>query len=206
MSSGLTTASIAWASERLRGTFDRASDELNGLDAALGDGDLGVTMARAGVALAADAPNLPEDVGTAFVRCAQTVSREAAGTYGTLMATGLMAAAKVAKGRTIMPWSETSSLVGAAVAAIASRGRSELGDKTVLDTLDAVRQAIEGLDDPEAQLRAAVDYVSSTIDRFRDHPFSQGRARMFGAKGVGLDDPGMVALKRILEGLSEGGR
>jgi len=43
--------------------------------------------------------------------------------------------------------------------------------------------------------------VQQTIDDFRDKPCQIGRARIFQDKSIGLDDPGMVAFKRLLEGL-----
>ncbi len=40
------------------------------------------------------------------------------------------------------------------------------------------------------------------LAEFRDRPFRQGRARIFGEKGLGRDDPGMVAFRRIVESLA----
>ena len=39
------------------------------------------------------------------------------------------------------------------------------------------------------------------LDAFRDRPNRVGRARMFADKTIGLDDPGMVALQRMVESL-----
>ncbi len=203
MQNGLTTISIRWAVGRLQGTFERSANELNELDATIGDGDLGVTLARAGEALARDLPNLPDDVGMALFRCANTFSRASAGTYGTLLATGLMAAAKATKERTTVPWAEVSSLLAISLKAMADRGKAQLGDKTVLDALEAARQATEGVDQPAELVGAADRAIAAAIDRFRNLPFQQGRARIFGSQAIGRDDPGMVALKRIVEGLAE---
>lgn len=202
MQKDLNTGSLRSAVTRLQVVFERSAAELNDLDGNLGDGDLGATLERAGAALAKDFANAPEDVGMAFLRCAQTFSRVAAGTYGTLMATGLMAVAKVTKGRTSVPWSETSSLLEVAMKAMAERGKAELGDKTVLDALEAARQATAGLDEPADLIAAADKGIASAITQFRTVSFRQGRARMFGIKGIGRDDPGMVALHRIVEGLA----
>ena len=202
MPGGLTTASIQWALGRIKQKIDLCAGELNELDGALGDGDLGVTMTRAAGRLAEDAPKMPDDVGLVLLQCAQTFNRVSAATYGTLLATGLMAAAKATKGRQLVPWSEVSSLLAAALKAMAARGRGQLGDKTVLDALDAARRATEGLDEPAAMVEAASRAIASAIDQFRDLPFRQGRARIFGSKGVGRDDPGMIAFKRLVESLA----
>jgi hypothetical protein len=59
------------------------------------------------------------------------------------------------------------------------------------------------LDQPAAITAAADQAIHEVIQEFRDRPFRQGRARIFGAKGIGRDDPGMVAFKRVVESLRE---
>jgi dihydroxyacetone kinase-like protein len=202
MAATLTTDSIRWAIARLKEKIDSCAAELNELDGALGDGDLGVTMANAMRRLLDEMLTLPEDVGVAFLQCAQAFTRVTASTYGTLLATGLMAAAKATRGKTSVPWTDVSSLLAAAIKAMSDRGKAQLGDKTVLDALDAARQAAEGIDDPTVLADRASQAVAATLAEFRDRPFRQGRARIFGDKGLGRDDPGMVALKRMVEGLA----
>ena len=84
---------------------------------------------------------------------------------------------------------------------MSSRSQGQLGDKTILDALDAARAATEGLADPRAMASAANEAVASALEHFRSQPSRQGRARIFGDKSIGQDDPGMVAFKRILESL-----
>lgn len=176
-------------------------DELNERDGALGDGDLGVTLARS-MELFSTQPPGGEDIGMVLLGYAKLLTGTVGSTYGTLAATGLMAAAKQAKGRTTVPWSEVSSLLGTAGAAMAARGKSQLGDKTVLDALDSARKATENIDDPKKLASAAAQAVNETIAEFRMRPFNQGRARIWGEKGLGMDDPGMVAFRYIVESLS----
>ena len=201
MTGELTTASVQWALGRFSAKMHLCADELNSLDGALGDGDLGVNMLRAADRLTTEAPNLPADVGMALLKCAQAFTSVSASTYGTLLATGLMAAAKLTKSRTAVPWPEVSSLLGAAVQAMSDRGKGNLGDKTVLDAVEAVRRAAQGLNEPTNIAAAAIAAVADAMDRLRDCQFQQGRARIFGAKGIGRDDPGMVAFLRIVESL-----
>ena len=158
-------------------------------------------MLRAAERLKGEAPNLPDDLGMALVKCAQAFTGISASTYGTLLATGLMAAARLTKGRTDVPWSGLSSLLAAALQSMSDRGKGSLGDKTVLDAVEAARRGCEGQEDP-AVMAAAVAAIADAMDELRDRQFRQGRARMFGAKGIGLDDPGMLAFQRIVEGLS----
>ncbi len=136
-----------------------------------------------------------------MLKCAQAFTKLSGSTYGTLLATGLMSAAKATKGRTEIPWSEVSSLLANAGQAMAQRSGGKLGEKTVLDALEAVRAATVGIDAPAALAVAAEQAIGQCLDHFRDQPARQGRARIFGEKSVGKDDPGMVAFQRIVEGL-----
>ena len=201
MQNSLTTQDLRDALARIAAKMESCSDELNALDAQLGDGDLGVTMVRGARAVAAELPTLPDDVGMALLKCAQAFTKLSGSTYGTLLATGLMNAAKATKGRTEVPWSEISLLLANACQAMAQRSGGKLGEKTVLDALDAVRAATEGINDPAALVAAADQAVSKCLDHFRDQPARQGRARIFAEKSIGKDDPGMVAFHRIIEGL-----
>jgi dihydroxyacetone kinase-like protein len=186
---------------RVAAKMEACSDELNALDAQLGDGDLGVTMVRGTRAVASEVLNLPDDLGMALLKCAQAFTKLSGSTFGTLLATGLMSAAKSTKGRTEIPWSEVSSILANALQAMTNRSGGKLGEKTVLDALESARAATEGIDDPAAMIAAADQAVGDCLDRFRNQPARQGRARIFAEKSVGKDDPGMVAFRRIIEGL-----
>ena len=115
MSTALTTAVLCDAIKRIVAKLEMCADELNALDAVLGDGDLGVTMLRGGRSVLAELPNLPDDIGMALFKCAQAFTRLSGSTYGTLLATGLMSAAKTTKGRREVSWSEISSLLANAI-------------------------------------------------------------------------------------------
>src|ERR1700756_3244491 len=144
----LTTPVLADGLKRIAAHMETVADELNALDGQLGDGDLGITMTRGGRALLDILPALPADVGMALMACAQAMTKVSGSSYGTLLATGLLAAAKATRGRTEVPWSETTDLLRAALTAMMTRGKASLGDKTVLDALDAAATAAEGKAEP----------------------------------------------------------
>ena len=43
--------------------------------------------------------------------------------------------------------------------------------------------------------------INDTIELYRDRQSQIGRARIFGEKSIGLDDPGMLAFKRMFESI-----
>jgi len=175
-----------------------ASAELCAADGALGDGDLGITVSK-GFA-EASAATLPDDVGMALLEVAKAFQRVSSSSYGTLLATGFMAAAKASKGKTSIDPGDVASLVASARDAMMARGKGALGDKTVLDSLDAVATALQGAS-PADMISKAADAARTTVADYTGKPNKLGRARMFGDKSVGLPDPGQLALQRIIEAL-----
>ncbi len=193
---------VSWLQDqlpRLAAHLESSAEELNGLDAQLGDGDLGVTMVRGSRQLLEIREELPDDWGMALLKCAQAFTKTSGSSYGTILATGLMAMAKQKKGQAEMDATEWAGLLKLALEAMQQRGKAELGQKTVLDPLSAAQKKLEKA--PEASLPDLIEVVQQTIDDFRDKPCQIGRARIFQDKSIGLDDPGMVAFKRLLEGL-----
>lgn len=186
------------ALQRIATAATAASAELCAADGALGDGDLGITVSE-GFAEAANA-TLPDDFGLALLEVAKAFQRVSSSSYGTLVATGFMAAAKVTKGRTGIEPGEIPALIAAARDAMMARGKGTLGDKTVLDSLDAIVKAIDGAAS-STMIEKAVEAARDTVETFKTQPNKLGRARMFADKSIGLVDPGQLALQRILEGL-----
>ncbi|MEM1130132.1 MAG: dihydroxyacetone kinase subunit L [Pseudomonadota bacterium] len=196
-------AAVQRAIERLTQAMERDFDLLNTADGALGDGDLGITMTRGMRAISELSDDLPEDLGKALLQCAQAFTKTSGSSYGTLLATGLMAIAKQVKGETELSAERISALTAAARDQMQARGKAELGGKTVLDSLDAVATETAGKSAPSDVADAAAKAVSDALEDFRDKPASVGRARIFGEKSVGMDDPGMLAMDRIVKALAD---
>lgn len=201
MNSALTSTALAEAIERLAIHMEPHIADLNTLDGELGDGDLGVTVARGLEALKRVGSTLPDDVGTALTLCAKAVTAASGSTFGTLMATGLLTIAGKVEGRDGVEWWEVGALLKTAAEAMRARSGAIIGDKTVLDSLEYIVRSVEGLSDPAAIKQRAEQACRQAIEDFRGQACRQGRARIFGDGTRGRDDPGMVALLRIVEAL-----
>lgn len=198
----MRAADIAVGAARASRAMAGLEQELNHADAALGDGDTGGMLARV-IARIADAGAADaEDVGAAFAVLAKAALAGTGSSLGTLMATGLMACSRETRGQVAVDWSRLGGLLGLARDAMIARGGAELGDKTVLDALDAVATACAGLSDPAAIASAARTAAGQALDAFRDRPCRIGRARMFADKSVGMNDPGMLAFARLVDAVA----
>ena len=198
----ITTDSIKTAVTKIAQLMEESADELNAADGLLGDGDLGITMVRGFREIIEVRDSLPDDVGMALFQCAKAFTKSSGSSYGTLLATGLMSVAKKKKGQQEIQVEEISALLDDALDAMKQRGKAELGDKTVLDVIAASSQAAKDQSDGRSVLKAINEAVTSTIDEFRSRQSKIGRARIFSEKSIGLDDPGMLAFRKMLEALS----
>ncbi len=198
---GFSSAHLKSAAAKLAAASEAAADELNTQDGKLGDGDLGITVSKGWREVANT--DLPADLGKAFLEASKAFQRVSSSSFGTLIATALMSAAKATKGNESAEWNMVGGLLAGAREAMMARGKGELGQKSVLDMIDALAGATDGIDDPKALLAAVDKAIDETLDAFRDKPNLLGRARMFGEKSVGLDDPGMLAVRRMFDGLKE---
>ena len=88
--------------------------------------------------------------------------------------------------------------------ALAQRGGAAPGDKTMLDSIHSIARALQVCDaqaEPQALKAAAVRGAQLALDVLREQPNRIGRARMFAERSIGMDDPGMVAVRRMTQAL-----
>jgi dihydroxyacetone kinase-like protein len=177
-----------------------AAPELNALDGQLGDGDLGATLDKCAANVLLALPGMPDSLGGIFKACAQACARASGSSFGTLLAVAFLSAAKSVGDCTTLDRAALARVLDEAAAALAARGGARPGDKTMLDSLRAISAALAeaGVVDP---LHAARSAAVRALDEFRDKPNRIGRARVFAEKSIGLDDPGMVAVRRMAESL-----
>ena len=195
----ITIVDVRDAISRIQQQVQQAAEDLCAKDGQLGDGDLGITLEKAFNRLAEIAPTLPDDLGKAFAAAAAAISKVSSSSFGTLLATGLLAAAKQTIGKTELPSTAVPDLLRTACQKMSERGSASLGDKTVLDTVDAAARALDF--HPEDSVGAVITAVDETLSLYRDRECKIGRARIFSERSVGLDDPGMLAFRVMVGAL-----
>ncbi|MGD0944966.1 MAG: DAK2 domain-containing protein [Acidimicrobiales bacterium] len=182
--------------------------ELNRLDGFAGDGDLGITMSAAARALKEvldlNEQALPEKL---LAACGAAIARHAPSTSGTLVATGLLRAAKVVAEP---GGDDVEILTGAFRAAqegIQARGKAAVGDRTMVDGLQAVCTSLQtsssaGLKMPEA-LQAAAEAASRAADATAEMVPRIGRASWVPDRARGHPDAGCAVLAIALQAVAE---
>lgn len=185
------------------------ADELRGLDAALGDGDLGITVQSGSKAVIAAWAALPAEaaVSDLLLAAGKAFSTANPSTFAALVGGGLLAAAKTVTGKTEAGKVDKADVlaIGRAVAGrIAERGKSQLGDKTVLDALVPSLDVLDAGEGEAPQLLAAmIATAHERIDATAGQQSRKGRAAWVQERSVGHPDPGATAYLRFLECLRD---
>jgi phosphoenolpyruvate---glycerone phosphotransferase subunit DhaL len=201
----LTADTLRLALARATEAARSSEDELNTADGKLGDGDTGVMLRRLFERLSAAAPQDQQDIGALFQALGSASASATGSSLGTLVTVAMLTLAKQTRGQTELRWGELGDHLRIVRDTMMSRGGAALGDKTVVDMIDAVAEAVVGVGSPEEIADCARRAAQRTLETFRGRPNRLGRARMFGNKSVGLDDPGMLAFFRLLDDVARSG-
>jgi dihydroxyacetone kinase-like protein len=197
----MNTAHLKDAFLRWSTAMEQAAPELNQLDGELGDGDLGVTLSQCAQKVRAALPQAPDTVAGILRTASQACADASGSSFGTLLASGLLTAAKWLDGDKPVTSANLSELLTHVIQKLGARGGASLGDKTMLDALHAIAQAIERAPKHASLALVARNAAAKAIQDFRGRPCRMGRARMFADKSTHLNDPGMVAIWRMTESL-----
>ena len=171
------------------------AEELTKLDQAIGDGDHGLNMKRGFEAVLADADAiaakpLPDGLRAIGMTLVMKVGGASGPLYGTL-AMGL------GKGMPLEPSvAEIAASLENAVKDVKARGKSDTGQKTLLDVLAPVQAALSaGGSDMLLRLPAvAADAAQATIPM----KAIRGRASFLGDRSIGHMDPGARSLSLLV--------
>jgi dihydroxyacetone kinase phosphoprotein-dependent L subunit len=186
---------------------------LTELDAAIGDGDHGINMARGFSALetrlgvgdfAMDAP------GPLLVLAGRTITGTVGGASGALYGRALLRAGAALEalpvGSVVTP-AQLAAVLRSAVDAVAALGRSRPGEKTMLDALVPAVLALEAAagtgSDLASAIRCAADAAEDGARRTLPLLATKGRASYLGERSIGHLDPGAVSSALLLRALAD---
>jgi dihydroxyacetone kinase-like protein len=180
------------------------ADELRDLDAALGDGDLGITVQAGSTAVVKALAALPDEASVAEVLLAagKAFSTANPSTFAALIGGGLLAAAKTMAGKDAVGKVEALAIGRAVVTRITERGKSKVGDKTVLDALVPSLDVLDTSNGTADELLAAmISTAREQVTATAGLQSQKGRAAWVQERSIGHADPGATAYVRFLEAL-----
>lgn len=178
------------------------------LDAVVGDGDFGYSMARGFELVIQDWDSFDRtDIGTFLKKIAVVITSRIGGTSGPLWGTAFLRAGVTAGTATKLEPAQIVAMLRAAIEGIKARGRSDVGDKTLLDALvpavDTIEEQISQGHDTAAILRAAAATARERAEATSSMQAMRGRASYTGERSIGTLDAGAVAIAVMFEALAD---
>ncbi len=178
------------------------------LDAVVGDGDFGYSLARGFEIVVADWDTYDRtDIGTFLKKVAVVITSRIGGTSGPIWGTAFLRAGVAATGKTELTGEDVVAMLRASIDGIKKRGKSDLGDKTLLDALlpaiDELEAAIEEGEPGKVCLQRAAVVARETAEATREMLAKRGRASYTGERSIGTLDAGAVAVAVMFERLAE---
>lgn len=177
---------------------------LTQLDAAIGDGDHGLNMAKGfGAAkekLEANEMATPADVLKAV---GMALISKVGGAAGPLYGTAFMNAGKTVAGKEDITLEDFQAMLEAGLDGVKARGKATVGEKTMVDALEpaleALKAAISNGSSTREALDAAVEAAKKGVEYTKTIIASKGRASYLGERSIGHEDPGAMSSYVILE-------
>lgn len=195
----------AWL-RRFAELVDENKAYLTDLDSAIGDADHGANMAR-GTAAVVTTLDDANTIDALLKKAGMTLVSTVGGTSGPLYGTLLMKMGMATGAVTELTPEEFSKAFRAGLDGLIARGKTELGDKTMVD---ALTPAIEAFDrviadggDTTAACAAAASAAAEGRDATTPLVARKGRASYLGERSAGHMDPGATSATYLFDALSE---
>ena len=174
-------------------------DEFNAADGKIGDGDLGITILNGLEEINNNIEKFTDDLSINFMLCSQAFVKKSGSSFGTLIAFSFMNISKNLKGKNTCDNKDIITMIDTAMSTIQERGKTKVGDKTILDTLDFILRNLKATKDNINYPELFKSSANEALNAFKGKKILIGRARMFEDKTKDLDDPGMLALHKLSE-------
>jgi dihydroxyacetone kinase-like protein len=188
--------------------FAENRQQLTDLDAAIGDGDFGISLDRGFTAVQAElSANPPADLRSVFQNVATVLIRTMGGTSGPLLGTFFLRAGAACAGKSELAPGDVVALFQAGVEGIQQRGKAALGDKTMLDALlpavDAMRGALEAGNDVAEMVERGAAAAEAGVQATKTMQARKGRGSYLGERSIGHQDAGATGAHLLLKAAAD---
>lgn len=190
----LTIEGFKQALRHAQSEIEANKDTLTDLDRAIGDGDHGINMSRGFDAVAAVLNEDYTSLGELSKKVGMTLMSKVGGAAGPLYGSAFVKAAPKFGDATEADFTLVIEALKEAASAIKARGKSEVGQKTMVDVWEPFLTDLNESDDFDALLDQLVNETEGMIA-------TKGRASYFGENSRGTIDPGAMSSSIVLKAI-----
>ncbi len=183
-------------------------DYLTQLDSAIGDADHGANMDRGFQAVVAKLAGVEDkDIGTILKTSGMTLLSTVGGAGGPLYGTLFMQFGTAGAGKEELADADLVAMFDAGLKGVVSRGKAEVGDKTMVDALTPAVAALREAVDKGEPLPAALEAMRAAAEQGMTGTIPlvarKGRASYLGERSAGHQDPGATSSYLLLKTAAE---
>lgn len=184
--------------------IEEQKEWLTDLDRPIGDSDHGINMARGFKEVEKKLSGLEKsDPGAILKTVGMTLVSTVGGSAGPLYGTAFMKAGMALAEKTEISMTEFLDAFDQAIAGVKQRGKSEAGEKTMLDAMipasEAMRKAEKEEKRCEEIFAEGVKAAWAGAESTKEMIATKGRASYVGERGIGHQDPGATSFSLLLE-------
>jgi dihydroxyacetone kinase-like protein len=205
---GTSFADVEYVVRTIAQTAVDNEKEFGDLDAVVGDGDFGYSLARGFEIVLNDWDSYDRtDIGTFLKKIAVVITSRIGGTSGPIWGTAFLRAGTKSAGKSELTGDDVVAMLRAAAEGIMARGKASLGEKTLLDALipatDTIEAAVGRGESPAEIARAAAATTREAAEATKVLEAKRGRASYTGERSIGSVDAGAMALAIISERIAD---
>ncbi len=180
--------------QAVAGTIEINADTVTKLDQAIGDGDHVINLQRGLDALLLQTTELSQlEWSAAWQKIGMTLLTTMGGASGSLFGTLFISMSKAASNQTLNLQS-FADIYSQGVEAVKSRGKADVGEKTMLDVLvpvaESLRQDATNSSPLAKVYENVISVAESGVESTRDMLATKGRASFLGERTIGHIDAG----------------
>ena len=178
------------------------------LDAVMGDADFGTSLAGGFNAVLKGWDSFDKSsIGSFLLGCATAITGNTGGCSGPVWGTMFMRAGMAFRGKSEVDLDDLVAALKSAMEGIMKRGGAQLGDKTLLDALNAILQSMETGKASRLSLREILNKAAAAAVETRETTkgwvAKRGRQSFTGDRSIGTYDPGTVAVGDMAKAITE---
>lgn len=178
------------------------------LDAVMGDGDFGESLASGFEEVMARWDTFDmSSIGSFLMGVTQAITASTGGCSGAVWGTLFMRIGMAFMGKDEFDLAQGAAALESAIDGIKKRGGAELGDKTVLDAFDVIAKSLAASAEADEDLNTALDKAAKAAveckETTKDWVAKRGRQFFTGDRSIGTYDPGIVAAGIMATNIAE---
>lgn len=201
------TAGLVKIIEAVAGKISENREFLTELDSAIGDADHGINMSKGFSAVLEKLHSQKaEDCGTILKTVGMTLVSTVGGASGPLYGTAFMKAGQAVAGKSSLDFEDFVTILDQALEGIKYRGKAQLGEKTIIDSLEPAVEILKkekDFSDKNSAMDKALNAAKEGVEYTKNIIAKKGRASYLGERSIGHQDPGATSCYLMLQAAIE---